>query len=60
MNLVVSCKPQFFVVIIASATNKQTIKQNINFEILILKPKHITELNDQDNPIFCISHPIQE
>ena len=33
------CKPQFFAAMIASATNQHIIMQNINFEILILKPK---------------------
>ena len=39
MNLVVLDKPQFSVAMIVSATNKHTIMQNTNIELLILKPK---------------------
>ena len=39
VNLVVSSRPQFFIAMIVSATNKHTKIQNINFEILVLKPK---------------------
>ena len=39
VNPVVSCKAQFFVVMIVSAKNKHTIMQNINSEILIMKAK---------------------
>ena len=39
VNLVVLSRPQFFIAMIVSATNKHTKIQNINFEILVLKPK---------------------
>ena len=39
VNLVVSSRPQFFIAMIVSATNKHTKIQNINFEILVLKSK---------------------
>ena len=54
--MIVLYRPQFFVVMTVSAANKHTI----SFEILILKPKYITELNDQDPVLFCISQPLQE
>ena len=52
MDLAVSCKPQFFVALIASATNKHTVIQNTNFQILILKLKinYLTYIHG--NPLF--------
>ena len=40
---------------IGLVTNKLIIRQKI-----IISLKYITELNDQDNPIFWISQPIQD
>ena len=37
MNIIVSCNPWFFVVVIVRVTNKYTVTQNISLQILILK-----------------------
>ena len=54
LELVVSCKPQFFTVMIASATNIHILR------CYFYSLKYITQFNAQDNPYSCFSQPIQE